>query len=134
MGLVGGTYQAWLFPPLRIIDSGLFIGPQWGQDAFQVVFYSLVALMFAALPAFLVAGAMSLLFLPMSEEHRGILAFSVMIGSLIPIVILALNALYDSRSLVPLLPLWPFLIVAIVWIVLLWMGVKVLRRTTSTAF
>jgi len=76
-----------------------------------------------ALPAISVGGAIGLLALPMSEERRGILAFFVMLSSLFPILVLA----YTALNFIPLLlPPWQLLIVAIIWIVLLWMAVKVL--------
>jgi hypothetical protein len=60
----------------------------------------------------------------MSEEHRGILAFFVMISSIFPIVFLGFDMLNFIGSVSPL---WPFMIFATVWIVLLWMGVRILR-------
>ncbi len=62
-----------------------------------------------------------MLTLPMNEDHRGILAFFVMISSIFPIIFFAFDVLNF------ILPLWPLLLVALVWSVLLWMGMRVLR-------
>lgn len=64
-----------------------------------------------------------MLTLPISEDHRGILAFFVMVSSLYPIMALAFNLLGFASSL---FTIWPFLIFGIVWVVLIWMVVKVL--------
>ena len=84
----------------------------------------------AVLPVISMGGAVSLLILPMSDEHRGILAFFVMLSSLFPILALALNVLNFTSSL---LAVWPFLIFAMIWVVLISMVAKALRapRTES---
>jgi hypothetical protein len=76
MGLIGGVYQPWLFSPLLFLEQGLLSGPPWGEGFLQVLFFYLVAIaLSAALPTISIGGAIGLLTLPMSEEHRGILAF-----------------------------------------------------------
>jgi hypothetical protein len=122
MGMIGGIYQARLLPPLLFIDSGVFAGPPWGEGLLQIIiFYSLATALSTILPAISVGGAIGLLTLPMSEDHRGILAFFVMISSIYPIIFFSFDVLNF------ILPLWPLLLVALVWFVLLWMGVRVLR-------
>jgi len=127
--LIGGAYQAWIFPPWWLIYSGLFTRPPWGDGFSQTVFSALIILVLmilvlVGLPVASVGGAIGLLTLPMSDEHRGILAFFVMITSIFPIVFLGFDMLNFIGSV---LPLWPFMIFATVWIVLLWMGVRILR-------
>lgn len=81
-----------------------------------------------ALPVISMGGAVSLLILPMSDEHRGILAFFVMLSSLFPILALALNLLNFTSSL---LAVWPFLIFAMVWVVLIFIVAKALRASRT---
>lgn len=64
-----------------------------------------------------------MLTLPMSEDHRGILAFFVMVSSLYPIIALAFNLLGLGSSL---FTIWPLLVFGVVWVVLIWMVGKVL--------
>ena len=84
----------------------------------------------AALPVISMGGAASLLILSMSDEHRRILAFFVMLSSLFPILAFALNLSNFTSSL---LALWPFLIFAMVWAVLISIVAKALLapRTES---
>jgi hypothetical protein len=125
MGLIGGAYQIQLLSPL------LFAGPSSAEGPLQVIlFVPLGIALVAALPVISMGGAVSLLVLPISEDHRGILAFFIMLSSLYPIAALAFNLL-NFTSL--LLTVWPFLIFATVWVVLIFMVVKTLRapRTES---
>src|SRR5260370_21562965 len=125
MGLVRGAYQTQLLSPLLFTDPGVFAGPPWSEGPLQIVlFYSLVMALAAALPITSVGGSLSLLTLPMSEDHRGILAFFLMLSSLYPIAALAFNLLDFTSSL---LTIWPFLIFGLVWVVLIYMVVKALR-------
>ena len=113
-----------MIPPLFFIDPRVFAGPPWTEGPFQVIlFYSLVVALTSAFPVISVGGAVGLLTLPMSEDHRGILAFFVMVSSLYPIVALAFNLLNFASSLSTI---WPFLIFGMVWAVLIWMVVKAL--------
>lgn len=129
MGLIGGAYQTQLFSPLLFIAPGVFSGPPWTESLLQVIlFYSLVVALTSALPVISVGGAIGLLTLPMSEYHRGILAFFVMLSSLYPIAALAFNLLNFGSSL---LSVWPLLIFGVTWVVLFWMAVKVLRGTRT---
>ncbi len=122
MGMIGGTYQARLLPPLLFIDSRVFAGPPWGEGLLQIiVLYSVAIVLSTIVPAVSVGGAIGLLTLPMSEDHRGILAFFVMISSIFPVIFFAFDVLNF------ILPFWPLLLVALVWFVLLWMGMRVLR-------
>jgi len=94
MGMIGGTYQARLLPPLLFIDSRVFAGPPWGEGLLQIIIlYSVAIVLWAILPAISVGGAIGLLTLPMSEYHRGILAFFVMISSIFPIIFFAFDIL-----------------------------------------
>jgi hypothetical protein len=124
MGLIGGAYWAWLFFPL-LINPGIFAGSPWEGGPLQIIlFYSLRMVLSATFLAISTGGAVGLLTLPMSEEHRGILAFFVMLGSLFPIAFLSFRVL---NSIPSFLPPWQLLIVGIIWGVLLWMVVKVLH-------
>jgi hypothetical protein len=78
----------------------------------------------AALSVISIGGAVGLLVLTISEDHRGILAFFVMLSSLFPILVLVSNLLNFTSSL---LTVWPFLIFAMVWPVLIYLLVKALR-------
>ena len=69
-------------------------------------YYVLVMLAVFGLPSTSVTGALALLTLPMSEDHRGILAFLVMIRSLIPILFLG----FDVLNLI--VAVWQFLVFA----------------------
>ncbi len=89
-----------------------------------ILFVPLGIVLVAALPVISIGGAVSLLILPIGEDHRGILAFFVMLSSLHPIAALAFNLLNFTSSL---LTVWPFLIFAMVWIVLIYMVVKAVR-------
>ena len=120
LGLIGGAYQAWIFLPWWLIYLGLFTGPPWGTDFSRTVFSALMTLL-VGLPVVPVGGAIGLLTLPMSNEHRGILAFFVMISSIFPIIFLGFDVLNF------ILPVWPLMIFVTVWIVLLWMGMRILR-------
>jgi hypothetical protein len=125
MGLVGGAYQIQSLWPL------LFAGPSSAEGPLQLILLVPFGIVLAvALPAISMGGAVSLLLLPMSDEHRGILAFFVMLSSLFPILALALNLLNFTSSL---LAVWPFLIFAMVWVVLIFIVAKALRapRTES---
>jgi hypothetical protein len=125
MGLIGGTYQTQLLSPLLFLNPGIFSGPTWVEGPPQVVlFYSLVGALVAALPVVSVGGSIGLLTLPMSEDHRGILAFLVLLSSVYPMLALAFNLLNFTSSL---LTLWPFLIFAVIWVVLVYLIVKALR-------
>lgn len=128
MGLIGGTYQAgWLLPSLLLLVPGVFARPQWGEGLLQGIFYySLAAFLLAIPPAISVGGAIGLLTLPLREDHRGILAFFVMLSSIFPIVFLGFKLL---DFFFPLLPLWPLLAIAAVWVVLLWMALRILLKT-----
>jgi hypothetical protein len=120
MGLVGGAYQIQLLWPL------LFAGPSSAEGPLQLILLVPLGIgLVAALPIISMGGAVSLLILPMSDEHRGILAFFVMLSSLFPIMALALNLLKFTSSL---LAVWPFLIFAMVWVVLISMVAKALRH------
>jgi hypothetical protein len=125
MGLIGGAYQIQLLSPLLFADPSSAEGPS--QLILLIPFGIALA---AALPAISMGGAVSLLILPMSDEQRGILAFFVMLSSLFPILAMALNLSNLSSSL---LAVWPFLIFAMVWVVLISMVAKALRapRTES---
>ncbi len=127
MGLIGGVYQLWWLSSLPFDGSAVFTGPPWRDGLFQAIFYSFVTFALTAVPVFSVCGAIVLLTLAMSEERRGILAFFVMIGSIIPTVFLALNVL--NFFIVPSGSSWnwPIVVVAVIWIGLLWIAVKVLR-------
>src|SRR2546427_10929417 len=116
LGLIGGAYQAWIFPPWSLIYSGRFTGPPWGDGFSQTVFSALMILVLVGLPVVSVGGAIGLLTLPMSDENRGILAFFVMISSIFPIVFFGFDMLNFIGSV---WPLWPFMIFATVWIILL---------------
>ena|SRR5690242_20378082 len=125
MGLVGGAYQTQFLSPLLFLNPGIFSGPPWVEGPLQVVLFStLVVALVAALPVVSVGGAIGLLTLPMSEDHRGILAFFVMLSSVYPMLALAINLLNFTSSL---LTIWPFLIFAMVWSVLVYLVVKALR-------
>jgi hypothetical protein len=114
-----------MLSPLLFLDPGAFAGPPWTEGPLQVIlFYSLIVALTSALPVISVGGAIGLLSLPMREDHRGILAFFIMLSSLYPISALAFNLLNFSSSL---LSVWPLMILATVWVVLFWMAVKVLR-------
>ncbi len=63
-------------------------------------------------------GAIILLTLPLSNEHRGIIALFVTVFSFIAILVVA------TYELEYLLPLWPFALAAMIWIPLGWMGIK----------
>lgn len=131
MGLIGGAYQTQMLSPLLFIDPGVFSGPPWTEGPLQVIlFYSSLVALTSVLPVISVGGAVGLLTLPMSEDHRGILAFFGMLSSLYPILALAFNLLNFISSL---LSVWPILIFGMVWVVLIWMVVKVLGapRTLS---
>jgi hypothetical protein len=78
----------------------------------------------ATLLAISTGGAVGLLTLPIGEEHRGILAFFVMLGSLFPIAFLSFRVL---NSIPSFLPPWQLLIAGIIWVVFLWMTVKILH-------
>jgi hypothetical protein len=128
MGLVGGAYQTQLLSPLLFLNPGILSGPPWVEEPLQVVlFCSLVVALVAALPIVSMGGAIGLLTLPMSEDHRGILAFFVMLSSVYPTLALAFNLLNFTASL---LVVWPFLIFAMVWVVLVYLVVKALRVPT----
>jgi hypothetical protein len=125
MGLIGGAYQTQMLSPLLFFDPGVFAGPPWTGTPLQVVlFYSSVVALISVLPVISVGGAIGLLTLPIREDHMGILAFFVMLSSLYPISALAFNLLNFG---LPLLSVWPLMILAMVWVVLFWMAVKVLR-------
>src|SRR5260370_39265412 len=120
MGLVGGAYQAWLLSPLLLIVSRNVLRTPWGVGLPQVIFfYSLAIVLSAILPAISVGGAIGLLTLPLSEGNRGILAFFVMVSSVLPIVFFGFKVL---NLISPLFPFCPFLVVAMFVVVLLWMG------------
>ena len=123
MGLIGGAYQAfWLLSPLLLLVPGLFAGPPWGEGLLAGVFYySLAVVLLAILPIISVGGAIGLLTLPMREDHRGILAFFVMLSSIFPIVFLGFKLLGFF------FPLWPLLAIAAVWVVLVSMALRILR-------
>jgi hypothetical protein len=125
MGLVGGAYQ------IQLLWPSLFADPSSAEEPLQLILLVPLGItLAAALPVISMEGAVSLLILPMSDEHRGILAFFVMLSSLFPILALALNLLNFTSSL---LAAWPFLIFAMVWVVLISMVAKALRapRTES---
>jgi hypothetical protein len=131
MGLVGGAYQTQLLSPLLFLNPGIFSGPPWVEGPLQLILLVPFGIVLAvALPVISMGGAVSLLILPMSDEHRGIMAFFVMLSSLFPILALALNLLNFTSSL---LAVWPFLIFAMVWVVLIFIVAKTLRapRTES---
>ena len=90
----------------------------------SVLFDSFVVALVVALPVVSVGGAIGLLTLPMSEDHRGILAFFVMLSSVYPMLALAFTLLNFTSSV---LLIWPFLIFTIVWVVLVYLVVKALR-------
>jgi hypothetical protein len=125
MGLIGGAYQTQLLSPLLFLNPGILSGPPWVEGPSQVVlFYSLVVALVAALPVVSMGGAIGVLTLPMSEDHMGILAFFVMLSSVYPMLALAFTLLNFTSSL---LTVWPFLIFAMVWGVLVYLVVKALR-------
>ena len=121
MGLIGAAYQAWRLAPWTLVVWSLFAGPLWGEGFLRIIYLALVTFALAGVPALSVAGAISLLTLPLTEDHRGILAFFVMISSTIPIFFLA----FDILNLV--VSVWPLMVFAVPWLVLLWMGVRILR-------
>jgi hypothetical protein len=125
MGLIGAAYQAWRLAPWTLTVWGLFAGPPWGEGSSRIIYFALVTFTLVGVPAVSAAGAISLLTLRMTEDHRGILAFFVMISAILPLIFLA----FDMLNFI--LPLLPLLGIAIVWAVLLWMGVRALRGKSS---
>ena len=108
-----------------LIVPEVFAGALWTEGPLQVtLYYSSVVALASVLPVISVGGAVGLLTLPISEAHRGILAFFVMVSSLHPLVALAFDLLNFASSL---LTIWPFLIFGMVWTVLIWMAVEALR-------
>jgi hypothetical protein len=119
MGLVGGTYQVQLLSPF------LFAGPSSAEGPLQLfLLVPFGIVLVAALSVISIGGAVGLLILTISEDNKGILAFFVMLSSLFPILVLVSNLLNFTSSL---LTVWPFLIFAMVWTVLIYLSVKALR-------
>ncbi len=117
MGLAGGGVYLWFLAPL-LVESWFLNGPPQ-VGGFIIVSATLVGLTMVPL-----GGAIGLLTLPLSDEQRGIIALFVMIFSFIGIAVLATYALEY------LLPLWPFALAAMIWILLGWMGIKAVRSNT----
>jgi hypothetical protein len=122
MGLIGGTYQGYFFPTWTLFGLWQFIGQAWGEELSQTFPAFMVICALFGFPVIAVGGAFSLLALPMSEDRRGILSFFVLITSFTPSLFLAFDVLNF------ILPLWPLLIIATGWAVLLWMGLRIFRR------
>ncbi len=118
MGLTSGAVYLWFLAPLLVESWFLNPPPPLGGLLLEAG----ITAIFVGFITVPLGGAILLLTVPLSDEHRGIIALFVTVFSFIGILVLA------TYGLEYLLPLWPFALAAMIWIPMGWMGIKAVRN------
>lgn len=122
-GFVGWGYLArFVVPWLLFVLIGLSPIPTLGADPSTLFLDGLITVFVVGLATVPLVGALALLLMPIDDGKRGIVAFLTTIFSFFPLLLLGFDALAW------ILQQWQLAIFTLVWIPIVWMMTRMLRR------